>query len=105
MTSFYEKHIFFCNNVKQSGKKCCSQGGAEQAISWAKDYLIQKEHFGVGKFRVSSSGCMGQCSKGPVMVIYPEACWYTYKTQADVEAIIEHHLQSSTQLPISELGL
>ena len=35
---------------------------------------------------------MDRCERGPVIVIYPEATWYTYVDQADIDEIVEHHL-------------
>ena len=31
--------------------------------------------------------------KGPCVVVYPDAVWYTYVDQADIDEIIEEHLQ------------
>lgn len=50
----------------------------------AKQLGLTKE---VG-FRVSSSGCMGRCSEGPVMVVYPSGDWYTYKSTQDIDHIL-----------------
>ncbi|MBT4964526.1 MAG: (2Fe-2S) ferredoxin domain-containing protein [Francisellaceae bacterium] len=95
MTIYYQKHIFFCTNLKEQGKKCCSLGGSRDAVVWAKDFLIKNDMWGPGKFRVSTSGCMGRCALGPIVVIYPEACWYTFQNKSDIEAIIWHHISSN----------
>jgi len=42
--------------------------------------------------RINSAGCLGRCDQGPVLVIYPEAVWYTYIDQTDLDEIIEEHL-------------
>jgi hypothetical protein len=34
-----------------------------------------------GKVRINNAGCLDRCEKGPVMVVYPEAVWYTYVDQ------------------------
>lgn len=49
---------------------------------------------GPGKIRVSKALCLGRCSEGPCIVIYPEAIWYTYATEADIDEIINTHLIS-----------
>jgi len=49
---------------------------------------------GQGKIRINKSGCLDRCEEGPVMVIYPEAVWYTYVDQQDVDEIIDSHLLS-----------
>jgi (2Fe-2S) ferredoxin len=35
---------------------------------------------------------MDRCDRGPVIVVYPEATWYTYVDREDVDEIIESHL-------------
>ncbi|MGH8600390.1 MAG: (2Fe-2S) ferredoxin domain-containing protein, partial [Burkholderiales bacterium] len=49
---------------------------------------------GPGKIRVNQSGCLDRCDEGPVMVVYPEAVWYTYVDEEDVDEIISEHLQN-----------
>jgi (2Fe-2S) ferredoxin len=43
--------------------------------------------------RVNNAGCLDRCKLGPLMVIYPEAIWYTWKNKADIDEIITEHLQ------------
>ena len=47
---------------------------------------------GEGKVRINKAGCLDRCDQGPVMVVYPEAVWYTYVDKEDVEEIIQEHL-------------
>ena len=47
---------------------------------------------GEGKVRVNTSGCMDRCEEGPVCVVYPEAVWYTYVDESDIDDIIDSHL-------------
>jgi (2Fe-2S) ferredoxin len=42
--------------------------------------------------RINRAGCLDRCDEGPVMVVYPEAIWYTYFDKEDVEEIIQEHL-------------
>jgi (2Fe-2S) ferredoxin len=37
---------------------------------------------------------MDRCAGGPVAVVYPEGVWYTYVDQADIDEIVESHLQN-----------
>ena len=39
--------------------------------------------------RINSAGCLDRCDDGPVLVVYPEAVWYTYVDQTDLDEIIE----------------
>jgi (2Fe-2S) ferredoxin len=37
---------------------------------------------------------MDRCSEGPLLVVYPEAIWYTYVDEQDIDEIISEHLQN-----------
>ena len=89
---FYKAHLFFCTNQKELGKKCCQMADASAFCEYAKTQLKALNLFGSGQFRVSKSGCLGRCACGPCLVIYPDEIWYTYKTFADIDEIIEKHL-------------
>ena len=47
---------------------------------------------GLKKIRVNQSGCLDKCELGPVMGIYPEGVWYSFKNTDDVDEIIHEHL-------------
>ena len=49
---------------------------------------------GPGGVRVNKSGCLDRCAGGPVAVVYPEAVWYTYVDQQDIDEIVESHLKN-----------
>jgi (2Fe-2S) ferredoxin len=42
---------------------------------------------------VNRAGCFDRCSEGPLLVVYPEAVWYTFVDQEDIDEIIASHLQ------------
>ncbi len=56
---------------------------------YLKNQLKQLNLLGVGKVRVSLSGCLGRCKEGPAMVIYPNGLWYTYNNEQDMDEILE----------------
>ncbi len=90
--AYYEKHVFFCTNVRSNGKKGCEASHASDLRLYAKQKLRDLNLLGPAKHRVNSAGCMGRCSDGPVLVIYPDAIWYSYATVDDVDEIIQSHL-------------
>ena len=47
---------------------------------------------GQGKVRMNRAGCLDRCDEGPVLVVYPEAVWYTYIDRADIDEIIDRHV-------------
>lgn len=91
--SYYKKHLFFCTNQRPSGKQCCQNANASDYCAYAKHKIKEKGLKCPGGIRVSSSGCLGRCSVGPVLVIYPEAVWYTYHSLEDVDEIITEHIE------------
>lgn len=76
------------------GKKCCANSGGEEYFDYMKSRLLELEMHGPGKIRVSKTGCLGRCSSGPCIVIYPDGVWYTYSSFTDIDEIIEKHLIS-----------
>jgi (2Fe-2S) ferredoxin len=101
----YQKHIFMCANQKDNQKKCCNEVDTLAKKQYFKSRLAALNLHGVHKFRVSTSGCLGRCAKGPCMVIYPEGTWYRYQSESDLDKIIEQHLladQIASELTIDE---
>lgn len=90
--SYYQKHIFVCNNQKINGKKCCAGSGGTEAFAHVKEKLMQLDLHGPDKIRVSKSGCLGRCAMGPCLVIYPEGIWYTFEDQTDLDEIVQSYL-------------
>lgn len=88
----YIKHVFLCTNQKIAGKQCCANTGGELFFDYMKTKLLELGLHGPGKVRISKSGCLGRCSEGPCIVIYPEGTWYSYTTTADIDEIIDKHL-------------
>jgi len=90
--SFYKRHLFFCNNIKDGEEQCCSQFGAKNLYTYAKSRVRDMGLLGEGNFGVSESRCLGRCEYGPVMVVYPDNVWYQYIDQDDVDEVIDSHL-------------
>jgi (2Fe-2S) ferredoxin len=90
---FYKMHLFFCTNYRENGKKCCQHANASELCNFAKNWVREQGMSGGGGIRVSSSGCMGRCAEGPVLVVYPQGVWYTYLSQDDIEEILRKHVK------------
>ncbi|MCZ8156686.1 MAG: (2Fe-2S) ferredoxin domain-containing protein [Leptospira sp.] len=92
--SFYEKHIFVCENERPPGERvsCGAQGSGEILK------LLKQKSAKAGiqyKFRIQRAGCLDRCELGPIQVSYPEGTWFRLKTEKDVEDLIEHYLKSN----------
>ena len=66
--------------------------GAEMAFEHMKSRVKKLGLNGEGKVRINRSGCLDRCGLGPIMVIYPQAVWYTFVDNADIDEIIDSHL-------------
>lgn len=93
--TYYKKHAFICTNLREDGRMCCADSGAKELHAYAKDKIKQLEQNGKGKVRINIAGCMDRCAEGPVLVIYPEGTWYRYRTEADIDEIIDQHLMQN----------
>ena len=93
--SHYKKHVFVCTNQKAVGKTCCANSGGEEYFEYLRARLLELELIGPGKLRVSKSGCLGRCSLGPCLVVYPEGIWYNYASKEDIDKIIDNHLNQN----------
>ena len=92
--SYYKHHVFFCCNQRENGDNCCNDHGSQEMRDYAKGKVKALGLSGEGKARVNQSGCLDRCDEGPIIVVYPEEVWYTYASRADVDEIIESHLQN-----------
>ena len=67
----------------------CGERGA--APLW--EYLSARiDQLGTGEIGRTPTGCLGLCSAGPVLVVYPEGVWCRPQSKEDVDKIIDTHL-------------
>jgi (2Fe-2S) ferredoxin len=84
MSSHYQHHVFFCLNEREDGSRCCADFGAKAMQEYAKKRCKE--------LGINGEGCLDRCELGPVLVVYPEAVWYTFVDQHDIDEIIQSHL-------------
>ena len=92
MSSYYQHHIFFCLNQRDNGQACCADHRAQEAFDHCKAAVKRAGLAGPGVVRVNKAGCLDRCAGGPVAVVYPDATWYTFVDQHDIDEIVERHL-------------
>ncbi len=92
--SYFNRHIFFCLNERAEGQASCSRHGAQAAFEHCKASVSKAGLSGKGQVRVNKAGCLDRCAGAPVAVVYPEAVWYTYVDQSDIDEIVESHLKN-----------
>jgi (2Fe-2S) ferredoxin len=90
--SYYKRHIFFCCNQRDPPDACCNNHGASEMQKYAKHRIKELGQNGEGKVRINKAGCLDRCDEGPVLVVYPDAVWYTYVDKDDIDEIIDSHV-------------
>ena len=84
----YRCHIFVCVNDRHGTRKSCADGRSAEIRQLLKDRL-QQLPLPEGSVRVSQSLCMGLCSEGPNLMIYPQGIWYAGVRIEDIDTIVE----------------
>ena len=92
--SYFQRHIFFCLNHRDSGENSCAQHGAQAGFDHCKSAVKKQGLAGPGGVRVNKAGCLDRCAGGPVAVVYPDATWYSYVDNSDIDEIVEKHLKN-----------
>lgn len=80
----YRSHVLVC------GGTGCTSSGSQQIIQTLKDEL--KKNRLQNEVAVVKTGYHGLCAEGPVMIVYPEAVFYSKVRPEDVEEIVSEHL-------------
>ena len=101
--SHYKHHLFFCLNQRDEGRLCCADQNAQAMQVYAKERIQALGLSGAGQIRINKAGCLDRCELGPVLVVYPDAIWYTYVDQSDIDEIIDSHLLNGK--PVERLRL
>ena len=92
----YSHHVLIC-----TGDFCSPDRSGRQLYSLLAE-LLQREDmlFGPERVKRGETPCLGVCSNGPIVVVYPEGIWYSEVTPALLERIVVEHLKHGK--PIEE---
>ncbi len=80
----YRSHVLVCGGT-----------GCTSSNSGAIIEALEKELADKGlenEIKVIKTGCFGLCALGPIMIVYPEGCFYSEVKVEDVPEIVEEHL-------------
>lgn len=86
----YKVHAFACFQERPPShpRGSCGQKGSKPL--W--EHLAKKlERLGQPEIALTSTGCLGFCAAGPLMVVYPEGIWYRPQTREDIDEIVQAH--------------
>ena len=84
-----EKHIFICGSTRLNGKVqgACKSKESHNLVAMFAEEIMDRDL--EGEVMVTSTGCVGICEKGPIVMIYPQQAWYGEVTEDDVEDILD----------------
>lgn len=85
----YKRHIFVCINDREVGD-CCAKRNGEEILKILRDH-INKNGL-VGKFNITKTKCLGHCSEGPTIAVYPDGKIFKKVSVADTKRIIDEFL-------------
>lgn len=80
----YRSHIMICK-----GTGCNSSNSEQIAKNFEEELKLNKLD---KEIIVERTGCFGLCALGPIVIIYPEAAFYSLVKPEDVHEIVEEHL-------------
>lgn len=87
-----EKHVFVCTQNRPQGhpRGSCASSGCAEVMNVFMDEIQTRNLF--DKIGLTNTGCMGPCTMGPSVLVYPEGVMYGRVTKDDVKTIIDEHL-------------
>jgi (2Fe-2S) ferredoxin len=83
----YACHVLVCVNDRKGARKSCADvvgTGLKDALKAGVAARGWK-----GRVRVSHSGCMGLCARGPNVVLYPQGIWFSGVGPDQIETILD----------------
>lgn len=87
-----QKHVFVCVQNRPPGhpRPSCGQKNCAEVAEAFYMQLQDRQIF--DKVQVTTSSCLGPCTEGPSVLVYPEGVMYGGVTKDDVTEIFDQHL-------------
>ena len=80
----YRSHVLVC------GGTGCTSSGSHKIMEKLKEELAKQGL--TDEVAVVQTGCHGLCALGPIMIVYPDAAFYSMVKEEDIPEIVSEHL-------------
>lgn len=85
-TNLNKKNVLVC------GGTGCTSSNSMKIIDKLNEEI--KKHGLDNQVNVIKTGCFGLCALGPIMIVYPEGCFYSRIIPENIPEIVESHLKN-----------
>lgn len=94
--SAYARHVFICTG------KYCDPDGRAGALYIRLSHLLGElgRYENPQRVKRGVTPCLGVCSGGPIVVVYPEGIWYHHVDEVLLRRIVTQHLNDGQ--PVEE---
>lgn len=91
----FDKHIFICANQRAEGapRRSCGEHNGMTIVEEFRRILKEKKL--PMRIRAQKSGCLDICDFGQTVAVYPDGIFYVNVQLADVNEIIEEHIENN----------
>ena len=87
-----KKHVLVCvqNRPADHPRSSCGAKGCSNVFQEFSRQFMERSLW--ADFLLTNTGCLGPCSNGPSILVYPDNVMYGAVTPQDVATIIDEHL-------------